>query len=138
MTIEAQVEQPTRPFAWGQLAVGSVIGATAVWSMALHYFDATPSEMLAGVAETYRAWRDGLLTPLLEFTQIELSSFRRDTLAFDVVMVGALVRTAMRYPSAWGVFLPIVVCVALSPVSYFTFPLIVGPGIWSPSYQVGS
>lgn len=137
MTIEAQVEQPARPFAWGQLAVGSAIGAIAVWSMALHYTEATPSEMLAGVAETYRAWRDGLLTPLLEFTQIELSSLDRDTLAFDIVMVGAMVRTATRYPSEWGVLLPIVVWVALSPVSYFTFPLIVGPGIWSPSYQAG-
>jgi len=137
MAIEEQVEQPARPIAWGQLVVGSVIGGIAVWSIALHLLDMTPAAMLAGVAETYRAWRDWLMAPLLELTQIELSTLDRDTLAFDLVMAGALARTAMRYPEARGAFLPIALIAIVGPaVSYFTLPIIVGPDIWSPSYAV--
>lgn len=101
MAIEEQAKKPTRPVALGQLVAGGVIGGIALWSIALHASDTTPSAMLAGVAETYRTWRDWLMEPLLERAQIRLDPLHRDVLAFDLVMIGAWVRTALRFPSAW-------------------------------------
>jgi len=132
--VEVEVEQPARPVAWGQLVLGSVIGGVAVWSIALHLSETTPSAALAGVAESYRGWRDWLLAPVLAMAQIELSTFQRDLLAFDLVMIGALLRTALRYPAVWDVFFRLFLWAMVFPATSYLF---VGPENWSPSYAVG-
>lgn len=132
MAVEEQVEQPARRIAWGQLVAGAVIGGIAVWSIALHLTDTTPSAMLAGVAATYQAWRDWLLSPLLAPFDIALSPLNRDILTFDAVMAAAWVRTALRYPDAWDGLIGFVLWPSLATMFIYLF----APDLWSPSFGV--
>lgn len=132
MAVEEQDETPKRPMAWGQLLVGSIIGGLALWSIALNVFAVTPSALLAGIATAYQGWRDLLLTPLLGQFDITLSPVNRDILAFDAVMIAAWVRTATRYPEAWGELFDVVLWPSLGTLAIFY----VTPDLWSPSFGV--
>jgi hypothetical protein len=132
MAIEEEVGQPTRPIAWGQIVVGSVIGGLALWSMALDLFGVTPSALLAGVATAYQGWRDWVLTPLLGQFDITLSPVNRDILAFVAVMAGAWVRTAIRYPEAADGLIDLILWPSLMTVGVFFLV----PDRWSPSFGV--
>jgi hypothetical protein len=128
MTTDDHIEQSPRGVPWGQLIAGGIVGGISLWMIALHLSGAAPSAMLAGVAATYEGWRDWLMTPLERWLQIKLSPVDRDTLAFDIVMIGAIVRTALRYPTMWGALL-FILWWALLPVSTL-FAFLAFPDFW--------
>lgn len=135
MTTEgAEAEQPARAMAWGQLLAGAVVGGLALWSIALNVFGVTPSAVLAGVAAAYQGWRDWLLAPLLGQFDIALAPVHRDILAFDAVMAAVWVRTALRYPEAWGGLFDLVLWPSLGTLAIFY----AAPDLWSPSFGVAA
>jgi hypothetical protein len=134
MASEEHVEQPARPMAWGQLVAGSVVGGLALWSIALDVFGVTPSALLAGIAAAYQGWRDWLLAPLLGQFAIALSPVNRDVLAFDAVMLAAWVRTAVRFPEAWGELFDVFLWPSLGTLAIFY----AAPDLWSPSFGVAA
>jgi hypothetical protein len=123
MTTDESVERMPRGLPWGQLFVGSIVGGISLWMLALDFTGAEPSALLAGVAGTYEAWRDWLITPLERLLQIELSTTKRNLLTFDIVMIGALVRTALRYREVWGVLVFLAVWVAYWSIAKLDDPV---------------
>jgi hypothetical protein len=83
-------------FAWGQLFAGTLIGGLAVWKLLHKLTNTEPSEWFVGLATAYEEWRDFLMTPF-EWIPLELHMIERDMLVYELVLSGALLRTAIRY-----------------------------------------
>jgi len=101
------------PTPWGQFIVGAVIGGVATWMIVLNQSGVAPSSMLAGVAATYEAARDAVLTPAAEALGVQLSPGYRDALALLAVLFAAIVRTSLRYAGLWWIIVLAVVLASL-------------------------
>jgi len=109
-----------RPLPWGQMVVGAVIGGVATWMILLNQSGVAPSSMLAGVAATYEAARDFVLTPVAEWLGIQLSPDYRDALALLAVLFAAIGRASLRYPGTWWI-IGMAVTLATSSAVYWRY-----------------
>ncbi|MDZ4866610.1 MAG: hypothetical protein SGI91_04760 [Alphaproteobacteria bacterium] len=127
---EGQVSQPSAPQStpWVQILVGAVIGGVAVWMIVLSQAGVAPSSMLSGVAATYQAARDAVLTPIAAALGVVLSPGYRDALALLAVLFAAIVRTSLRYAASWWI-IAIAVVLASAGALWLAFV----PHPWVPT-----
>jgi hypothetical protein len=82
--------------AWGQLLAGSIISGCAIWRLALTVWNLPLSETMTGLLAAYEQVRNILMLPF-ELFQLNLTASEKDCMTVSIVIVGAFVRTAVRY-----------------------------------------